>query len=321
MGSSVLLPAPGQPRTGPDPAFKSGSIPNVVTFGFDKVSPPSSLYIQRDDVLILTATSALANEVVNFTVRIMLTAAPSPGQPDQPSTAPAAQSAKAGNNIVLDVQSIQLAAARTFKAISIQLMEGYLLNVSATATLAVTRGQTYCSAFIKRSAAGGPPAQVGLFADYCTPDFLAIYPNGRSLSDVEGPGWSHSVLIANPAAGADWTFTAAAGQRASVKSFSAVFTASAAVGNRNMTLILDDGVNTVIQISALISVTAGQVVGLNGTTFNQPAGVVTTILPISFPPNLFLEPGWRFRTFTNNIQAADQWSGIALAVEEWLDLA
>jgi len=321
VGSSVILPARGQPIEGPDPSFKSGAFPNIVSFGFEKVSPPSTLYIQRDDVLILTAVSALANEVVNFTVRIMLPVAPQAGQPDNPPSPTAVTPGAGGNNIVLSVQTIQLAAARTFKAISVPLMEGYLLSVTATSTLAVTRGQTYCSAFLKRSPAGGPPAQVGLFADYCTPDFLAIYPNGRSLSQVEGPGWSHSVNVANPAAGADWTLTMAAGQRMLVKSLSAVFVASAAVGNRDLSIIVDDGANTVWQDGAALAVTAGQTAGFNVTTASTPTPILASIITVVIPPAIFLVPGWRIRAFTTGILAGDQWSQIWLGVEEWIDQA
>jgi hypothetical protein len=319
VGSSVILPPTGQPDVGPDPNFKTLSTPNIVSFGFKGIGPPSNTYIQRDDILVLAAASSIAGESVNFTVRILQPHTPEAGQPDAPPSPRPPDATTSGNNIQVGTFALAPAALRAYSAIVLPLQEGYLLDVTANPTLALNRGRTYASAVLKRSSLTVVSPEQALFADYVTTNTPAFYPGGRFLHLTEGPGFSRSLNIPNPAAGADFSLTLAAAQRLSVKSFNSVFTASAAVANRNLNIVIDDGVNVVWQDDVSVSVTAGQAVSMSGAMFNQPTGVLATVLFVSIPSGLYLEPGWRFRSFTGSIQAADQWSGIWLAVEEWMD--
>jgi len=172
---------------------------------------------------------------------------------------------------------------------------------------------------MRRGTAGQNPPETFMFADYVGGNSAAQYPNGRALHCTEGPGWSHSIQQANPGAGADWTLTMAAGQRALPKSFTAQLLTSGVAGNRNIELIIDDGANVVWRASAPASVIAGTTQQLSGATTNSPTGVVTTDFSVVIPPNLFLEPGWRVRTATTGILDGDQWSNIWFGVEEWIE--
>lgn len=319
MGSSVILPAPGQPKTGPDPSFKQGSQYKTTTFSFTDIGPPSPLYVQRDEQLFFSGFSNQVGESITVTIRMLLVPVPIGGQPDRP-TAESPQPLPVGSNVLqVATFTLNIPATRNGIGQAVQLTEGYLLAVTIFPTVARTRGQTFVNASLVRAGAGVNQILVVLFSDYVGFDFVEGWPNGRVIFPRESTGWVHSIQQANPAAGADFALTMATKQAVRIDSFSAILTASATVANRNVEVIVDDGANIVWRTSAAASITAGQVATLSATGTNQPTGVVTTTLTVAIPPELLLAPGWRIRTATTGIQAGDQWSAIWFNVEEWLD--
>lgn len=319
MGSSVILPTPGQPKEGADPTFRTAATPNIVTFAFNGVDPPSNLYVQRDDTLIISAVSSIANEVVQFAWRLLLPVAPQAGQPDAPSGASPLISGPGGNNIVMDAQDLPLTATKTQQFKVIQGIEGYLIGMTASATLATTRGQTFARVIIRRNNQLGIAAEAALFADYVTNAFQALYPNGRFIHYTEGPGFIHSQQVANPGAGTDWILTVPANTRWQIISFDSTLTTSATVANRNVQVAIDDGANSVWAHDVAAAIPASTAATIVGTSTSAPTGVVTTIQSVTLPPNLILPAGFRIRSATQNLQATDQWSSIFFLVMEWLD--
>jgi hypothetical protein len=317
-GGVPLLPGPGQPGPLNPGEFKSASAPASVSFAFDKIGPPSALYIQRDDVLIIIASSNQGNETVIINARFLLPQAPSPGQPDTPHGDTASQTPRTGGTVVNVQQRMPLPNIRQINTSVIQLTEGYLLSVAATANIASFRGQTFVRAILLRGAQLVSNQYQVLFEDYCTNPQSAGWPGGRQVGFDEGTGWTHSILQSNPPAGADWAYLALFAQKQRITSLSAVFTASAAVANRQVELIVDDGANILWRASASANVTAGQTVTFSATGTNVPAGIIATDQTLLLPPGLVLVPNWRIRTATTGIQAGDQWSNIWLNVEEWL---
>lgn len=320
MGSSVILPAPGQPTEGPDPLFTPTPPQNVVSFGFDRVGPPSTLYIQRDDRLIVNTWASVAGLNARVGARILIPQQIIPGQPTIDGQKPAPLEVVPGGYIQLLITDIFPTGNRNRNITEIDLLEGYLLDLAVYSRVTpVQRGQLFADAVLARGSGAVATAVQGLTADYLTTANHTTWPGGRIQQSTEGPGWSHSINVPNPAAGVDWTFTAATAQRVLVKSFSSLLTPSATVANRNVSIIVDDGVNTVWQVIQPTSIPASQVTTLSATTTNATAGVLPSIQTQIFPPNLFLEPGWRLRVSTGNLQATDQWSAIWLAVEEWIE--
>src|SRR5712692_5027408 len=79
----TTLLKPGQPDPKMDRAFRSGSLPALVSFGFHGIDPPAALYIQRDDVLVMEGVSQLTTDILTLNARLLLPVAQQPGQPDQ----------------------------------------------------------------------------------------------------------------------------------------------------------------------------------------------------------------------------------------------
>lgn len=318
MGSSVILPPTGQPTPGPDKGFTSAFIPKLVSFAIDGISPPSTLYIERDDVLQLYATTDQTIEQVIFRVRFLPAAADQPGQPGTATASPADQLKAKVQTIKIVEQRFAFPILPGITVKDLNLGEGYLLSVSAVCTSAQDRGRTYAGAQLVRSTPGNPIQVQQLFADYITSQTATTWPGGRMLHPSESTGFSKSFNVVNPAAGADFVMVVPAGLRFQAKSFSATFVASASVATRNISVIVDDGANIVWQTDVTAGVTAGQTVAVSGTTTNAAVGIVATTLFVVIPPGLYLPAGWRIRTNTANIQGGDQWSNIWFAIEQWL---
>jgi len=324
QGGKPNLPVAGQPAPMQPGEFAPGSVANITTFGFDKVSPPSTLYVQRDDQLILeTASQQGIVETVRFTTRLLRVPEPQGGQPEQGGVGQHPGQIITRGIIEPAAFDLPGLANRALARRIVQMQEGYLLSVVAGATAAIQRGQTWVRAYLLRGVTNISPlaqnaAQI-LLSDYTYIGQPIGWPGGRQMQSVESMGFRHSIQVANPAAGTDWTFTAAVQQRVAVISFSAIFTAAAAAASRNVTIIVDDGANTVWQDDVSASITISQVATVNGSQTQAPAGIIATTLFVVLPPGLILPPGWRIRSSTANINAGDQWSAIWLNVDEFID--
>jgi len=322
MGSRVLLPPQGQPKQGPDPNFKTSAFSSQVTFGFSKVSPPSPLYIQRDDLLAVQVVSFIPGGVegVTLNLRLLLPTGPRPGQPDSPQPVATEEPGITDQTI----QNTQFVVSLAQSPKLFNLSEGYLLSISAAAAVATQRGQTFVRAWIQRGSSTFNVAQASLplFSDYVTTVQPAGWPFGRLIHPQEGPGCLVVAAVGNPAAGADWVYTQTAFTRARIIGTSATFTAAAAVANRETQLVIDTGAppDIVTGIPNQV-VVAGAVVKVSGTTAPVSAAPNVPDVSVGLPAETVIGQGSRVRSNTINIQAADQWSNIRLFLEQWMDQA
>jgi hypothetical protein len=274
---------------------------NVVSFDFSNIPPPSMLYVQRDDLMVLQTATSQTAEAVAFNIRILLP-----------------------NGRIEETQvSLRPANTRAVLTQTVQLSEGYLLSLSALASVAVTRGQTFARAFLNRPIFGvNQPAQT-IFADYVTTLISSGYPNGRILAPTEGPGWVRQFQQAAPAAGAEFVVTLPANVRWKITCFGIALTASAAVANRNVTVnIAQNAFNEYISTNA-VSITAGQVVSLLFAPLTPTTSVITTNQYIAIPPNLTMSSlgsgASLIFSSTQNLQAGDQYGPCTFLLEEWLE--
>jgi hypothetical protein len=216
--------------------------------------------------------------------------------------------------------SITPGTTRAVQFFSQQLHYGYLVHAAVTKLAGnPTRGTTLASLQVARPPVGSFATKWFLGQDYITGMDAVYWPFGRNIPGVEGPGFLRSVQVTNPAAGADWTQTVPAGARWAVRAFGALFTAGAAVGNRNIRPQLDDGVNVLYRSTTDVSVIANGTLGVFGSPVFLKTTVDTTQALVPIPVSTVLFAGWRIGVATAGILAADQWSFINLLVEEWLE--
>jgi hypothetical protein len=324
VGSSVILPSPGQPKTGPDPNFTSGSIPNIVTFSLKGLEPPSPLYIQRDDQLVIEGVSSLVGTSVIVTARLLLASAPTAGQPDTGHHDPV-DAALGGNPVVTIQQVMQIPSAFTAAILTLPLAEGYLLSVTAVGgpVSASARGQLFIRLWINRGATfvGSPNAAQILVSDYVTINAPIGWPASRVLYPTEGPGNLREVTVANPAAGADWSLTVPSLTRWRIQNFNAQLVIANAGVARIIRAQLKTGAGVVMhQAAAQQTGAVNTTVQVSGSSGQITSVVDTTTLNLPLPGQVVVASGEILAVSTSNINAGDQWSNIRVLVEEWLDV-
>lgn len=329
MGSSVILPVAGQPKTGPDPSFKTAAVPNIVSFSFDQIDPPSSLYIQRDDVLLISGVSTATGETVTVQGKILLPYAVTTGQPDDPTRLEAAGGPIIGPGVIIPFQNtFALGTGLNSAKIVIAQTEGYLTGLSVSAGQATQRGQTFVRAWLNRGAQNiiNPNAFQLLFADYCTTVGPCGWPMGRVINPVEGPGIIQQYAPSNPAAGADFSVTSAPIGRVRFQTLLAKLVTSATAGNRvvSFTFAMSSPAGVAYKIQDTGNVVASSTTFYSlspSVSVQRGAGAIGTEQDIVLPaPN-----SWVGRTsitvasVTQGLLAGDQWSNIILEDEEWME--
>lgn len=285
-----------KPETGPSVIITQKPILAFKTTGAD---PPSPFWVTEVDQLVVTVWNSLAAADLTLTWRLL----------DIYS-----------GELKQNVQDMFPTSDKVQNNFRFNLSQGFLLSVQlGFRGAAAKRGQTFAFVSLQRVSGTSGFGTATLFADYISEQNSLGWPGAQQRSNTEGPGFLHSVLTANPAAGAEMIFTAPAGTRFGIISHLFALTTSAAVANRNVEFLVDDGANAYWRVSSPVTVAASTTQVFSVASFNYPQGIVTTDSVLPMPANLRLPPGHRLRTLTGNIQAADQYNSITTLVEEWLD--
>jgi hypothetical protein len=147
----------------------------------------------------------------------------------------------------------------------------------------------------------------------------AIQP-ARFLTDAGRilPGVRRLVNVPSPASGADFTQVVPGGVMWRVSSAQAFYLASATVASRNIGVSLSVNGSTVWLSRNTSALTASQQATMNfasGLPLFLGGGNGSDILiPL---PQAVIPPGGVIASSTNQLQAGDQWSGIAMWIEEY----
>lgn len=146
------------------------------------------------------------------------------------------------------------------------------------------------------------------------PRFLAR--EGRIL-----PGEKRVVAVANPAAGAGWSVTVPGGRQWRIQGGVALLTTDAVVANRIPQITLSDQTTTWWDASVDVNIPASTPQRFSFGALGVPGAAQTPGDAIIVPlPDMFLPAGTQLAAITTAEDVGDQWTGIALMVEEcWLD--
>jgi len=132
------------------------------------------------------------------------------------------------------------------------------------------------------------------------------------------PGRLRSVSGVDPAAGAEVSITVPAGAVWRVLGLRFVLTTDATAVNRQTDLVIDDGANTLLRIEPPAAQGASGTRGYNYGPGLPARAVLTAEFIAPLPVDTLLAGGWRLRTVTGQLQAADNYNSVQLWVEEWL---
>lgn len=283
----------------PSEEFAVRSATSRFQFRTEDVQPPGYCYVGVDDQLELTQVLLVNNNNVICNVRIL----------------------RDDGEIIPLVFALTAGAAGAVTQQRFQLVEGYLLSCSLVASFGLNTGNIlWASAALIR-----PPntalAQYELLASgYPSNNTPIGFPNSVPQRPTDGPGQPRSVTITTPGAGADFLFTIPTSARMRIVSLNAVLTTSAAVANRDVSLVIDDGANVVAELNSGANQLASLTQEYTWGDSLPLASVFNGNQMIPLPSQLILPPAFRIRSETTAIDVADQWSSIFMLVHEWVDI-
>lgn len=285
-----------KPETGPSAIITQKPILAFKTTGAD---PPSPFWVTEVDQLVVTVWNSLAAADLTLTWRLL----------DIYS-----------GELKQNVQDMFPTSDKVQNNFRFNLAQGFLLSVQlGFRGAAAKRGQTFAFVSLQRVSGTSGFGTATLFADYISEQASLGWPGAQQRANTEGPGFIHSQLTTNPAAGAEMIVTVPASTRWGIISDIFALQTSATVANRNVEFLIDDGVNSYWRVTAPVTVPASTLQIFSVAAFNYPQGIVATDSVLPMPANLRLIAGHRLRTLTTNLQAGDQYSGLVTLVEEWLD--
>jgi hypothetical protein len=210
---------------------------------------------------------------------------------------------------------------RSGSGVAQQLPDGWLLNVMAAFSgVAIRRGQCFANVGIQRPSGSTTLLFGSLIRDYLVQGAPPSWPEGPLLMPTDGAGFLRSITGTVPAAGAEITEVVPTGARWRLYGMRFSLTTAVAVANRLTNVVIDNGAaptdgqfpaNAVQAASLTVAYTGGQL----GAVSNPAGADAIILLPAPIP----LFAGWRWRTITANIQAADQYTAPTYLVEEWIE--
>jgi hypothetical protein len=283
-----------------DGEFVPSAPPYRVGFRLTDVSPPSPLYIQLEDVLTILFLGDFSPRTITVSGRILL--------PE--GKIQVFQRTFNYTATVFQVQQFQM-----------QLAEGFLLGVTATAGSSLGRGSTFARMYISRSTASVPLSAVSqlLAGDYITASAPLTWPGGRCLFGAEGPGLINPLTGISASAGAQFTTTVPSGSdKWRLQSLQATLTTSATVANRFVSLSQSTGGNAV-EVGFATAQTAGTAITYHFSTGVPNGTIGAGKVQIGLPQSLFLPSGGVIASVVVGMDATDAWSNIRAVVEQWID--
>lgn len=292
--------APLPPTAAP---FESGTLPPAVTWNMTGAPSiaMSGTYVTADDSVELFVRNSNTNlTAVTAQLRIL-----------RPN----------GTIMVQQMVMNNPSTARGGNVLIQPLFEGFLLAaIVGPPAVQNSRGQTYVQLFIIRGAVAGTLFSEMLCEDYLTSGLQPSWPGSRFSAATEGAGFITTYRSAVPVAGQDPTMTQPAFTRWRLLSVWGHLTTSAVVGNRAPTLIISAGGVTLLSLPAVAVIPAN-----TGNDFSWAAGL--PLMPALFnqqatalPTDFQVSENGTIATTTNGVQAGDQWTALAVQVEEWIDV-
>lgn len=178
----------------------------------------------------------------------------------------------------------------------------------------VKRGELYVKVFLRIDGV----ISALLFCGYVSDNEVPNYPNGKNEGSLEGPGLIRSITGTDPAAGVEISETVPTRVLWRLISARMVLVTDATVASRNRDINIDDGANILIQISTITAQVASSNWGITFADLGTPINTNSLGRSSSIPAEVFVQAGWRIKSITSNLQAADDFQAPQLLVEEWI---
>lgn len=180
-------------------------------------------------------------------------------------------------------------------------------------------GQCFVRAGVMRGGENIVFSTATLISGYLPVGGALFWPGGNYKHPGEGIGTVIELDIANPAAGANFSFAVPSFHTIRPLGLTFILTTDANAANRVISIAMTNGAaDTVLTKTASSLQTASLVHNYSLSIATQPPSLPTSLIQEISMPEIKLNEGWTIDTTTDSIQAGDQYSAIKLAFEEWL---
>lgn len=270
---------------------------NLVQFTRWRVEPYPAVYITQDDIILVKVWSPNAASTVNISLRI---------QTPDGDVVPCFYS-----------YSINTVGGTPAQQV-IEQIEAFILSATVE-TPGAPAGQCYVQLMIVRGRGTGDQCAGQLLCSGYPGASAAIgFPQTPATTPAAGAGMTAAATVANPAAGADWTYTVPAGVQQTLISVRAVLTTGATAPTAPVLLRITSPTGQIIADVAALSTQATGV----AVTYMWSAGAQSSssanFQQMSLPTGLRLLPGSTIQTVTAGIVATDQWSAITITYTQFI---
>lgn len=295
---------PEQATLAPDTShgFIPGTLGPLVTFNEQKISPPSTLYISRDDRLRIIMVSQVGAGLINAGARLL----------------------KADGTIQIfqfPIGGLPPSGSIVTTTFEFDLAEGFLLDIAVFPVGPVRRGDVFCIIGLIRSTGAQAIWVQTLVQDYLVGQQAVGWPGFRSPSSLENNTFVREFTAPAPAAGVSAiTLTLPTGLVWRPLLAQVFLTTNATVINR--------------QVSATMKATSATAFGMNFSAVQPASTTFRYMLGPGFPftsdglGNFMMPmPGeYKMTDSSNafvqfqvaNMQATDQLSAAVMIAEQWL---
>lgn len=261
------------------------------------VEPYPAVYVTQDDIILAKVWSPGVASAVNISIRMQM--------PD--------------GRIVASFYTFSISTAGgTPTSQVIDQNEGFILSATVE-TPGAPYGQCFVQLQLVRGRGTGDQTAGQLLTSGYPGASAAIgFPQTPATVPSAGAGLTAASTVANPAAGADWTYTVPAGVQQTLISVRAVLTTGASALTAPVILRITSPTGQIIaDVSALATQGAGVAV-----TYVWMAGAQSTsstnFQQMSLPTGLRLLPGSTIQTISGGIVATDQWSAITITYTQFI---
>jgi hypothetical protein len=272
----------------------------IASAGNRVITSPFQFYTSGEDHLRLTVVNSAAGVVVTLRGRFVDSA----------------------GLITPIAQDLVATTDRTATSIMLQLGVGAVLNIDVFVSSGTPqRGQTYVIVQLLRGLGGAAIVLGTLLRGYVTANQHQAWPGSPLEHSFEGPGVVRLIVGTNPGAGVEISELVPTGARWRLIHVIAQLVTNAAVAARVPYLSPFVGGTRMGFYPPAASIPASfaqYVQWATGYTTWTVGG--TTAQAASLASGLLLPSGSQLQTFTENLQAADDWGTPELLVEEWLEV-
>lgn len=261
------------------------------------IQPPSFAYIGPSDFLQIAAWANVGAQTITVQGRILRT----------------------DGQVIPFSFTVAPAATRVVVNTFFPLEEGYLLGLFASAS-AGSFGQLAAKIQLNKSGSTPPDFAYQILSQGIVENKVGLaWPPGTFMAPVTIAGTITAVVGTAPAAGAEVSQTVPTGARWRLKGVVVSLVTAVAVANRAPTIIIDDGTNTAAQYQAAAVQAASLTRTIVGAAIGAAPDLTAPVIPVFMAPDIPMLAGWRIRTSTTNLQAADAYGTPIFYVEETLD--